>query len=255
VIRVCLAGATGWVGRPLSAAIQSSPDLTLSAAVARRGRGERLGDISISGSVEDALRTPSDVFVDFTNPGDVKAHVLLALAGGRHVVIGTSGLTDRDFHEIDAAARAAGRGVAAVGNFAMVAVLLQRFASEAARYLPSWEIIDYASDSKMDAPSGTARELSWRLAQGGAPEIRVPVADIVGLPETRGATLHDTQVHAVRLPGYTIGVEVRFGRRGERLTLAYEGGTEAEPYVAGTLLAIRKVKDLRGLTRGLDPLL
>jgi 4-hydroxy-tetrahydrodipicolinate reductase len=107
----------------------------------------------------------------------------------------------------------------------------------------------------MDAPSGTARELSWRLAQGGAPEIRVPVADIVGLPETRGATLHDTQVHAVRLPGYTIGVEVRFGRRGERLTLAYEGGTEAEPYVAGTLLAIRKVKDLRGLTRGLDPLL
>jgi dihydrodipicolinate reductase len=60
VIRVCLADATGWVGRPLSAAIQSSPDLTLSAAVARRGRGERLGDISISGSVEDALRTPSD---------------------------------------------------------------------------------------------------------------------------------------------------------------------------------------------------
>jgi 4-hydroxy-tetrahydrodipicolinate reductase len=254
MIRVCLAGATGWVGRPLATAIHSSNDLTLTAAVSRSHAGERLGDIAISGSVEEALRSPSDVFVDYTGPDAVKAHVLTAIAAGRHVVIGTSGLTDQDLHDIDDAARAAALGAVAVGNFAMSAVLLQRFAAEAARYLPAWEIIDYAADSKVDAPSGTARELTWRLAQVAAPETRVPIGETVGVPQTRGATLNRTQVHSVRLPGYTIGVEVRFGKPGERLTLAYEGGTEADPYVAGTLLAIRKVTGLRGLTRGLDPL-
>ena len=255
MIGVCLAGATGWVGRPLAAAIHSSGDLKLTAAVARRRPGERLGDISISGSVEDALRTSSDVFVDFTHPDAVKAHVLTALGAGRHVVIGTSGLSDLDYQDIDDAARAAGLGVVAVGNFAMTAVLLQRFAADAARYLPSWEVIDYAGDSKVDAPSGTARELTWRLAQVAAPETKVPIGETVGLPETRGAALNATRVHSVRLPGYTIGVEVRFGKPGERLTLAYEGGPGAEPYVAGALLAIRRVIDLRGLTRGLDPLI
>lgn len=254
VINVCLAGVTGWVGKPVAAAIQRSDDLKLSAAVARSGAGQRLGDISISESVLEALRSPSDVFVDFTDPNAVKAHVQLALAAGRHVVIGTSGLTDRDFQEIDDVARSAGLGVVAVGNFAMSAVLLQRFAAEAARYLPSWEIIDFASDAKVDAPSGTARELTWRLAQVAAPQTQVPVGDTVGLPRARGGTLNSTQVHSVRLPGYTIGVEVRFGQRGERLTLTYEGGMEADPYVAGTLLAIRRVSSLRGLTRGLDPL-
>jgi 4-hydroxy-tetrahydrodipicolinate reductase len=255
MIRVCLAGATGWVGRPLAAAIQSSPDLKLAAAVARKHTGERFGDVAITGSVEDALRVPSDVLVDYTSPDAVKAHALTAIAAGRHVVIGTSGLTDEDFQDIDDAARAAGVGVVAVGNFAMSAVLLQRFAAEAARYLPAWEVIDYATDSKVDAPSGTARELTWRLAQVAAPETRVPIGETVGMPGTRGATLNRTQVHSVRLPGYTIGVEVRFGKPGERLTLVYEGGSEADPYVAGTLLAIRKVLGLRGLTRGLDPLL
>ncbi len=255
MIRVCLAGATGWVGKPLSAAIQRSDDLILSAAVSRSRRGERIGDVVIAGSVEEALRTPTDVFVDFTDARAVRTHVLQAIAANRHVVIGSSGLTDRDFAEIDEAARAANVGVVAVGNFAIAAVLLQRFAADAARYLPAWEVIDYASDTKPDAPSGTARELAWRLAQVSAPQITVPIADTVGGPASRGATVRATQVHAVRLPGYTIGVEVRFGNAGERLTLTYEGGSDAEPYIAGTLLAMRKVTGVRGLTRGLDPLL
>ena len=255
MIRVCLAGATGWVGQPLSAAIQHSDDLMLSAAVSRSRRGDRIGDVVIAGSVAEALRTPSDVFVDFTDARAVRTHVLTAIGAKRHVVIGSSGLTDRDFTEIDDAARAANVGVVAVGNFAMTAVLLQRFAADAARYLPAWEVIDYASDAKPDAPSGTARELAWRLGQIAASRIEVPIADTVGGPESRGATVHATQVHAVRLPGYTIGVEVRFGNVGERLTLTYEGGGDAQPYIAGTLLAIRKVTGVRGLTRGLDPLL
>lgn len=250
-IRVCVAGATGWVGRPLCLAIQRSEDLQLAAAVARRS-GEPIGGIPLSPTVAGALRVPSDVFVDFTQPDAVKSHVLLALAAKRHVVIGTSGLTDTDLAEIDAAARAADTGVVAVGNFAMSAVLLQRFAVEAAKHLPSWEILDFASDAKADAPSGTARELAWRLSQVSAPEIKIPIEGTVGARESRGTTLNGNQVHSVRLPGYTIGVDVRFGGTGERLTLAYEGGVEAEPYIAGTLLAIRRVADVRGVVRGLD---
>jgi 4-hydroxy-tetrahydrodipicolinate reductase len=255
VIHVCVAGATGWVGRPLCLVIQTSDDLRLVAAVAPSRAGERLRDISISGSVEEALRIPSDVFVDFTHPKVAKTHVLLALAAKRHVVIGTSGLTDSDFEEIDSAARSTGLGAVAVGNFAMSAVLLQRFATEAAKHLRSWEIVDYASDAKVDAPSGTARELAWRLAQVAAPQTTVPIDETVGARESRGTTLNGSQVHSVRLPGYTIGVEVRFGGTGERLTIAYEGGVEADPYIAGTLLAIRRVSDVRGLVRGLDSFL
>ncbi|HYN08999.1 MAG TPA: 4-hydroxy-tetrahydrodipicolinate reductase [Vicinamibacterales bacterium] len=255
MIHVSVAGATGWVGRPLCLAIQNCDDLRLAAAVARSRSGERVGDISISGSVEEALRIPSDVFVDFTHPDAAKAHALMALSAKRHVVIGTSGLTDQDFEEIGSVALARGLGVVAVGNFALSAVLLQRFAAEAAKHLLSWEIVDYASDAKVDAPSGTARELAWRLAQVSAPETTVPIDQTVGARESRGTTLNGSQVHSVRLPGYTIGVEVRFGGTGERLTIACEGGVEADPYIVGTLLAIRRVAEVRGLLRGLDPFL
>ena len=231
MIRICLAGATGWVGRPLAEAIQESGDLALVAAVARSAGGQRIGEIAISGSVEEALRTPSDVFIDYTSATAVKNHVMLAIDAGRHVVVGSSGLTDTDYTEIDAAARAKNVGVIAVGNFAITAALLQRFAVEAAKHLPVPEIVDIASDKKIDAPSGTARELAWRLS------------------------IDPAKVHSLRLPGYTIGLEVRFGREDERLTIQYDGGTGAQPYIAGTLLAIRRVPEVVGLVRGLDRIL
>jgi 4-hydroxy-tetrahydrodipicolinate reductase len=225
MIRICLAGVTGWVGRPLAEAIRESDDLALVAAVARRAAD------GISTSVEEALRTPSDVFVDYTSATAVKSNVMLAIDAGRHVVVGSSGLTDADYAEIDTAARAKNVGVIAVGNFAITAALLQRFAVEATKHLGSPEIIDIASDKKIDAPSGTARELAWRLS------------------------IDPAKVHSLRLPGYTIGLEVRFGREDERLTIQYDGGTGAQPYIAGTLLAIRRAPTVNGLVRGLDCLL
>jgi len=252
MIRVCLAGATGWVGRPLAAAIDAADDLELVAAVARRARGERIGRVTIAGSVQDALTVDSDVFVDFTSAASVKRHVLAALAAGRHVIVGSSGLEDEDFPGIDAAARAANVGVIAVGNFAMTAALLQQFAVEAARHLPPWEIIDIASADKIDAPGGTARELAWRLSEVRAPEVAVPIDRTVGLAAARGADVNQTRVHSVRLPGYTIGVEIRFGQADERLTLQYDAGPGAAPYITGTLLAIRRVQRLTGVVRGLD---
>lgn len=258
--RVILAGATGWAGSELARGIAASTDLELVGAVSRSHAGKRLSqvlgeprlDCPISGSVAEVLQTPCDVFFEYTRPEVAKANVLAALAAGAHVVVGTSGLTDRDDREIDQAARAARRGVLAVGNFALTVVVLQKLAQVAARFFPHYEILDSAHDDKPDAPSGTARQLARQLAAVRAPEITVPVAQVQGSPEARGASLHGVQVHSVRLPGYVIGLEVVFGRPGERLHLRHESGTSAQPYVAGALLAIRKVSGLVGLHRGLE---
>ncbi|MFL6333448.1 MAG: 4-hydroxy-tetrahydrodipicolinate reductase [Pyrinomonadaceae bacterium] len=259
-IKVCVAGATGWVGKPLCLAVAGAEDLRLVGAVSRtyRGRGLReavggpVPDVIVSGSVAEALETPADVLVDYTKADAVKGNVLTALEKGVHVVIGSSGLSDEDFVEIDQAAVDHKVGVIAAGNFAMTAVLLQRFACEAAKYLPQWEIVDYASDAKRDAPSGTARELAFRLSEVGRPEVTHPVEETMGERASRGLTLNGMQVHSLRLPGYVIGVEAIFGARDERLTIRHDAGSGAEPYIQGTLLAIRKVSGRVGLVRGLD---
>lgn len=253
--RVCIAGITGWVGRPLADAIRATDDLALVAGIARRAAGQTVAGIVVSGSIEEALGTDFDVLVEFSGAEAAKGHSLAAVQADRHVVIGSSGLSTRDYEEIDAVAREHAVGVLAVGNFTLSAALLQRFAVEAAKHLPSWEIVDIASASKPDAPSGTARELAWRLSQVRAPVTEIPVEQTLGRPDARGADVDGTRVHSLRLPGHTIGVEIRFGQAGERLTIAYEGGPEAEPYIAGTLLAIRRVSSLRGVVRGLDKIL
>jgi 4-hydroxy-tetrahydrodipicolinate reductase len=255
MIRVTVAGVTGWVGKPLTQAIESAPDLQLAGAVARNAKGERIGELVISGSVAEALKIPSDVFVDYTSAASVKENVIAALEANRHVVIGSSGLNEHDFAEIDAAASAVGAGVVAVGNFAVAAALLQRFAVEAAKYLPSWEIIDSAYAGKMDAPSGMARELASRMGAVRPPQVEVSVVNTIGEKEARGAELNGCRVHSIRLPGYTIGLEVRFGQQDERLTIHYDGGPGAAPYIGGTLLAIRRVHEFTGLVRGLDKIL
>ncbi len=261
-IRVCVAGATGWAGQALTAAIVAETDFRLVGAVSRTQAGKRLrevgiapSDVTIRASVAEALEMPSDVLVEYTSPQSAKANVMAAISRGVHVVIGTSGLTTADFTEIDRAARERKVGVVAAGNFAITSVLLQRFACEAAKHIDHWEIIDYAEAHKPDAPSGTARELAYRLSEVRRSEPVYPIERTIGEKGSRGATIDGSQVHSVRLPSYMVALEVIFGSTDERLTLRYDAGTGAEPYVVGALLAIRKVGSLVGLVRGLDRIL
>lgn len=259
-IRVCLAGASGWAGSALARAIAQTEDIELVAAVSRTHTGRVLGDVlaeprlecPIYATTAEALAHDCDVFFEYTKPAVAKANCLEALNGGAHVVIGTSGLTDADYAELGEAAGLRQRGVLAVGNFALTAVLLQRFAEVAAKYLSQWEIIDYASDGKKDAPSGTARQLASCLAKIRPSELTIPLEEIEGIPETRGARLRGSQVHSLRLPGYTISVEIIFGAPDQRLSLRHDSGNSAQPYVDGALLAIRKVDSFVGLRRSLD---
>jgi 4-hydroxy-tetrahydrodipicolinate reductase len=249
VIRVCVAGVTGWTGRPVAGAIEAADDLELVAGVAR-------SDPEHFSTVAEALEAlPADVLVDFTHAESVGPNVRVALERGVGVVVGSSGLTAEDYAAIDTLARERGVGVIAAGNFSLSAALVLRFALEAAEHFDFWEVIDYASAGKEDAPSGTARELAERLAAVHQPALGVSLADVLGAPNARGATVAGTQVHSLRLPGFVVSTEVVFASGGERLTLRHDAGPTPEPYVAGTLLAIRSVPGRVGLTRGLDRLL
>lgn len=262
MIKVCIAGATGWTGRAVAEGVLSADDLTLSGAVARGAAGRDLGvawasaplGITVADSVDQGLAV-ADVLVDYTSPEAVKAHTLAAVARGVHVVIGTSGLTADDFADINTAARDAGVGVVAAGNFSLTAAMAQAAAILVAPFLPQREVIDYASSTKPDAPSGTARELAERLGQVSTHPLATPISATIGYPEARGASIAGTQVHSLRLPSFVVSTEIVFAQFDERLVIRHDAGSSPAPYVAGTLLAVRIVNQHIGLVRGLDTLL
>ena len=254
MLSLCIAGATGWTGQALVKGVADAPDLELRTAVSRSAAGGQIDDAPVFASVAEAL-AGVDVLIDYTTVEAVKWHTLAAIDAGVHVVIGTSGLTGAEYAEIDAAARERSVGVVASGNFSLTAAMCSAAALLAARHLPSWEIIDYASATKADVPSGTARELAERLGDVREPELGRPLEEIPSQVEARCESVGGAQVHSVRLPSFVVSTEVVFGLPDERLSIRHDAGGTPEPYVAGTLLAARKVPGRVGLTRGLDTLL
>jgi 4-hydroxy-tetrahydrodipicolinate reductase len=262
VINVCIAGATGWAGRALVAGVLEADDLSLRSAVSRSAAGADLGTalgteelhLPVYGTVGEAL-DGVDVLIDYTSHLAVKANALTAIERGVAVVIGASGLTAADYAEIDAAAREHSVGVISAGNFSITATMAQAAAMLVARHLPQAEIIDYASETKADAPSGTSRELAERLGQVRTPVVARSLDEIDGSREARGAVVAGVPVHSVRLPSFSVSTEIIFGLPDERLTIRHDAGPSAAPYVSGTLLAVRLVIGRTGLTRGLDTLL
>jgi 4-hydroxy-tetrahydrodipicolinate reductase len=208
MINVCFSGITGWTAPPIAAAIAEADDLRLVAGVSRSAAGRSLRDVTglevegqVFGSVAEALEERGvDVLVDYTSADAISDNVRAAIDAGAHVVIGSSGLTTEDFADIDAAARERGVGVVAAGNFSVMAAVLQRAAVLAAQHLEYWEILDYASDTKPDVPSGTARQLAEALGEVRHPQPAVPLDQLHGPVEARGADVGGTRVHSLRLP-------------------------------------------------------
>lgn len=263
-VSVCVAGITGNVGSRVAGAALHASGVSLVGGVARSAAGrpgaQVLGDdrarFLVAASVDDALDTPFDVLIDYTHPDAVFGNVEAALSAGRHVVVGTSGLTDAEYEQLGAIAERHDVGLFAAGNFSLTAALLKSFAEAAARHLPNHEIVDYGPDTKPDAPSGTARELAAALeaSMDGVDRSSRPEDPALVEPGARGADVAGRRVHSVRIPGYYSSVEVHFGLPGERLTLRHDS-MSYEPYVQGTLMAASRVGGIRGLQRGLDTLL
>ncbi len=263
MIRVCFAGVTGWTAPPILVAIDSADDLTLSAGVSRSVVGQKLSAATASTSEGDVYATVADalgaaevdVLVDYTSAAAVKNNVWTAVRAGVHTVIGSSGLTADDYTELDRLARDRGVGVIAAGNFSIQAAVLQQAAKLAAEHIDRWEIIDYASVGKSDVPSGTARQLAEAVGEVRLPAPAVPLAELHGPVEARGADVAGSRIHSVRLPSFVVSTEVVFGGTGERLVMRHDAGESPDPYVGGTLLAIRRVAEASGVRRGLDALL
>ena len=254
MLDICVAGATGWTGSAVVQAVIEADDLGLRSAVARSAAGDEVAGARVFGRVGEAL-DGVDVLIDYTSHLVVKENVLTAIEGGVAVVVGTSGLSADDYADIEAAARSRGVGVVAAGNFSLTAAMAQAAALLVARHLPHWEVIDFASATKPDAPSGTSRELAERLAEVRRPVLDRPLDETDGSREARGATVGGAQVHSVRLPSFVVSTEVLFGLPDERLSIRHDAGGSPTPYVAGTLLAARLAPERVGLTRGLDSLL
>jgi 4-hydroxy-tetrahydrodipicolinate reductase len=262
VIRVGVIGARGRMGQIVCRAVADAPDLALVAAIDRTAVGQQIGrlighpdlDVPISDELDRLLEAEVEVAVDFTHPDVVMDDVGWCIAHGIHVVVGTTGLSDRDLEEIRRLLDEEGGepNVVVAPNFAIGAVLMQRFAAVAARHLPAVEIIELHHAGKADAPSGTALATARRIAEAtGGREGDPGKESIAGV---RGGALDGVRIHSVRLPGLVAHQEVLFGGEGQTLTIRHDS-TDRSSFMPGVLLAVRTVSTRRGLTVGLDPLL
>ncbi|MEO8477253.1 MAG: 4-hydroxy-tetrahydrodipicolinate reductase [Actinomycetota bacterium] len=257
MIRVGVVGATGRMGREVCRAVAADPDLTLAAAVSRSAAGRSLaeevglegeaGSLVLAERLEALVDAGAEVFVDFTAPAFAAEHVAWGIEHGMHVVVGTTGF------EIDDAWREAPVGVVVAPNFAIGAVLLMRFAEQAASHLPSAEVIELHHEQKADAPSGTALLTARRIAAARGEAPPAPEGDDA-YPGARGAEVDGVRVHSVRLPGLVAHEEVLFGGQGQTLTIRHDS-TDRTSFMPGVLIAIKAVGGRPGLTVGLDELL
>jgi len=245
-MRVALAGAVGKTGREVARGILAAPDLTLVAALDHHAVGDDLASplglatptgVTIGDDLGGTLdRAKPEVFVDFTRPDGVMDNLQAALSRRIACVVGTTGFTAERLAHVKAWCAEYQTPCLIAANFSVGAVLMMRFAEQAAAHFPDAEIIEMHPPTKKDAPSGTARLTADRIEQarsgGGA---AVPI-------------------HSVRLPGLVAHQAVLFGGPGETLTIRHDT-TSREAFVPGVLLAIRMVRSLAGLTIGIDALL
>jgi 4-hydroxy-tetrahydrodipicolinate reductase len=254
VIRVGVIGATGRVGSEVCRAVEAAPDLELAAGISRSKAGakasEALGlegsDLVLAEDLDSFVEAGVEVAVDFTKGEFAREHVGWAIEHGVHIVVGTTGF------EVDEAWRDAAVGVFVAPNFAIGAVLMQRFAAEAARHLPAVEIVELHHDGKADAPSGTAGATAEAVAAARTEPWSGPSAESV--PGVRGGERSGIRIHSIRLPGLVAHQEVIFGGQGQTLTIRHDS-TDRTSFVPGVLLAIRWVPSHPGLTVGLDTIL
>jgi 4-hydroxy-tetrahydrodipicolinate reductase len=240
-IRVGVLGAAGRMGSEACAAVDGADDLELVARV----------DV---GDPRDALEA-ADVVVDFTHPSAVADNLRWCVDAGLHVVVGTSGVGEELLDDVRGRLQP-GQGVLVVPNFGIGAVLMMRFAAQAARFYDSVEVVELHHPRKADAPSGTATRTAQMIAAARA-EAGVgpgPDATTHDPDGARGATVDGIPVHAVRMAGLVAHQEVLLGSEGETLTIRHDS-LHRSSFMPGVLLAVRGVADHPGLTVGLDVLL
>lgn len=241
-LRVGVIGAAGRMGSETCRAVAAADGLELVAALER-------GD-----ALEGLMENGASVAVDFTTPDSVSSRVQWCVEHGIHAVVGTSGLTDADMADIGRGLRSGTANVFVAPNFALGAVLMMRFASQAAPYFQSAEIVERHHEGKKDAPSGTSlRTAELMNAARGRAWLR-PGGEQESLAGARGGDVDGIRIHSLRVTGSVAHQEVVLGATGETLTLRHDS-LDRRSFMPGVILAIRKVSSRPGLTVGLEHLL
>lgn len=259
MIKVIVCGACGRMGRSVLAAVHNDSELELVGAIDMKAGadvGSLLGCADTGVIVQSDLQAvidavKPDVMVDFTQPAVVKGNAAIALRNKVCPVIGTTGLSDEDKAEINGWCKENNTAAFIAPNFAIGAVLMMKFATEAAKYMPHVEIIELHHDQKLDAPSGTAlgtaeliKKVRKSMKQGHPDEFE----KVTG---ARGADVDGIHIHSVRLPGYVAHQEVIFGGLGQTLTVRHDS-INRDSFMPGVILACKKVTVLSGLVIGLE---
>ncbi|MET0711015.1 MAG: 4-hydroxy-tetrahydrodipicolinate reductase [Jiangellaceae bacterium] len=242
-ITVAVIGAAGRMGSTVCQAVEAADDLEL---VGRFDLGDELGELA-----------SADVAVEFSTPAATLANVLHCIRRGVHAVVGTTGWSEDKLDRVRwALDTSPGTGVLIAPNFSLGAVLMMRFAAQAARFYESAEVVELHHPDKADAPSGTAvltaRLIAEHRKDSGLPA--VPDATTTALEGARGADVDGIRVHAVRLRGLVAHQEVLLGGPGEQLTIRHDSFDRIS-FMPGVLLGVRRVAGLPGLTVGLEQLL
>jgi 4-hydroxy-tetrahydrodipicolinate reductase len=229
------------------AAVEAAADLDL---VARVDTG------ADDDSVDDLVTARASVAVDFTHPDVVMDTLRFCIEHGIHAVVGTTGFDDARLDRVRSWLEGSATGVLVAPNFSVGAVLMMRFAAEAAPFFESVEIVELHHPDKADAPSGTARRTASLVAaarrEAGARP--VPDATSTSLDGARGADVDGIRVHGVRVRGLVAHQEVLLGSEGETLTLRHDS-LDRVSFTPGVLLGVRRIRDVPGLTVGLEPFL
>jgi len=272
--RVGVLGAGGRMGRVVSRAVFSDPEMDLVAAVDPGFAGTALEDliaygtaggiraVHIASDIEELERSRVDVAVDFTVASSAFDNAKWCAAHSVHVVIGTSGLSAPQLDELTEAFSGSTANCVIAPNFAVGAVLLQRFAELAAPFMDGVEIIELHHDAKTDAPSGTSMHIAAKVAEarskgserGSEPFASDPTITLNVEGARGGSGPGGVRIHSVRLPGLVAHHEVVFGAVGQSLTLRHDS-YDRTSFMPGVLLAVRAVPSLHGLVVGLDVLM
>lgn len=252
-IRVAVSGACGRMGREVVRAVLSADDMALVGMCDIAGSPE-VSEVPFEADVGVLLeKTRPDALVVFTVPAAAMDHVRIAFAHGVRPVVGTTGITTENVDEMRALAKSGGVGALIAPNFAIGAVLMMKFAAEAAKHMPAAEIVELHHDKKLDAPSGTAIKTAEMIAaaRGGAP----PSTGVeAGNQASRGGEFNGIRIHSVRLPGLVAHQEVLFGGLGQTLTIRHDS-LDRQSFMPGVLMAIRHVVRSDNVVYGLENIL
>ncbi|MDB6224330.1 4-hydroxy-tetrahydrodipicolinate reductase [Lactobacillus amylovorus] len=256
--KVLVAGFTGAMGQKAVNLVNSLDNFELVAGMSPTATNDPQkynlpAGAKIYQSLAEIPDLAADIWIDFTTPKAVYDNVKFALEHHVSPVVGTTGMSDEQEAELIKISQKEKVGGLIAPNFGMSAVLLMKFAKEAAKYFPDAEIIEMHHADKKDAPSGTALATAKMIAKN-RPEHETAPDEVETLENVRGGDYQGIKIHSVRLPGYIAHEQVLFGGPGEALTIRQDS-FDRESFMGGVKVALEKVDQLDELVVGLENIL